>query len=247
MKSFGRETENGESLNMKQNGLKKNFVHTIQQKILSGEYAIGQQLPTERELAAQIGVSRSLVNTGVLELAGQGFVRILPRQGTIVADYKRNGTLQVLAALMTCDSYRIDYPLLKDLIELRILVECESARLASATIAPDELDALAAQVRAMQASNPPEGAVAPMLRFHYLLTQYSGNSVYTMTFKSFESTIERLMRQHLQTAPDLPKSVKQHESILRALEARDPEESAACVRNSILQGVSALQRLYERD
>jgi DNA-binding FadR family transcriptional regulator len=232
---------------MKQNGLKKNFVHTIQQKIFSGEYVIGQQLPTERELATQLGVSRSLVNTGVLELANQGFVRILPRQGTVVADYKRNGTLQVLAALMNCDSYRLDYPLLKDLIELRILVECESARMASKTITPEELLALSAEIRAMQASNPPENAAKPMLRFHYLLTQYSGNAVYAMTFKSFEGTILRLMRQHLQTAPDLPKSVKQHESLVRALEAGDAEESAACTRICILQGVSALKKLYEQE
>lgn len=231
---------------MKQNGLKKNFVHTIQQKIFSGEYAIGEQLPTERELAAQIGVSRSLVNTGVLELASQGFVHILPRQGTVVADYKRNGTLQVLAALMNCDSYRIDYPLLKDLIELRILVECESARLASATITTEELSLLSAEIRAMQVCNPPQNAAVPMLRFHYLLTQYSGNSVYAMTFKSFESTILRLMQQHLQTSPDLPKSVKQHESLVRALEARNPEESVTCVRNCILQGVKALKKLYEQ-
>lgn len=231
---------------MKQNGLKKNFVHTIQQKIFSGEYAIGEQLPTERELAVQIGVSRSLVNTGVLELASQGFVHILPRQGTVVADYKRNGTLQVLAALMNCDSYRIDYPLLKDLIELRILVECESARLASATITTEELSLLSAEIRAMQVCNPPQNAAVPMLRFHYLLTQYSGNSVYAMTFKSFESTILRLMQQHLQTSPDLTKSVKQHESLVHALEARNPEESVTCVQNCILQGVKALKKLYEQ-
>jgi DNA-binding GntR family transcriptional regulator len=67
-----------------------------------------------------------------------------------------------------------------------------------------------------------------------------------MTFKSFEATILRLMRQHLQTAPDLPKSVKQHESLVCALEARSPEESAACTRTCILQGVKALKQLYEQ-
>ena len=76
----------------------------MQQKIFSGEYQIGQQLPPERELAQELGVSRSLVNTGILELANQGFIRIIPRQGSIVADYKKNGTLQVLSALMNCDS-----------------------------------------------------------------------------------------------------------------------------------------------
>lgn len=230
---------------MKQNGLKKSFVHTIQQKIFSGEYPIGQLLPTERELAAELGVSRSLVNTGILELANQGFVHILPRQGTIVADYKRNGTLQVLSALMGCNSFRLDYPLLKDLVDLRILIECESARLASANATGEELATLSALIQEMKASAPPENAASAMLRLHYLLTQYSGNAVYAMTFKSFEATILRLMQQHLQTAPDLPKSVKLHESLVRALWAHDSEASAQGARACILHGMNALKILYE--
>lgn len=230
---------------MKQNGLKKSFVHIIQQKIFSGEYPIGQLLPTERELAAELGVSRSLVNTGILELANQGFVHILPRKGTVVADYKRNGTLQVLSALMNYDSFRFDYPLLKDLVDLRILIECEAARLASSNATGDELDTLSTLVQCMQNSNPPENAAKPMLRFHYLLTQYSGNAVYAMTFKSFETTILRLMQLHLRTAPDLPKSVKLHESLVRALWAHDSEASAQYARACILHGMNALKKLYE--
>jgi len=230
---------------MKQNGLKKSFVHVIQQKIFSGEYPIGQQLPTERELAIQIGVSRSLVNTGILELANQGFVRILPRQGTVVADYKRNGNLQVLSALMNCDSYRFDDQLLTNLIDLRLLIECESVRLACEHATGDDLATLTALIHSMKNSTPPENAAEPMLHFHYLLTQYSGNAVYAMTFKSFESTTLRLMRQHLQVAPDLPKSVKLHESLVHALELRDPEASALGVRACILHGADALKKVYE--
>ena len=229
---------------MKQNGLKKTFVHTIQQKIFSGEYQIGQQLPPERELATELGVSRSLVNTGILELANQGFVRIIPRQGSVVADYKRTGNLQVLSALMDCDSYRLDYPLFANLVDLRILVEAECARLASARATGEEIDTLSTLVHCMKTASAPEAAAEPMLRFHYLLTQYSGNAVYAMTFKSFESTIFRLIQQHLLGAPDLPKSVKLHESLVRALEARDAEMSAHCVRLCILHGMSALKKSF---
>ena len=245
-KLFGEEAENGESQRMKQNGLKKTFVHVMQQKIFSGEYAVGQQLPTERELAAELGVSRSLVNTGILELANQGFVRILPRQGTVVADYKRNGNLQVLSALISCDSFRLDYPLLKDLVDLRILVECESARLASENATGEDLETLRTLIHCVQTSNPPKHAAKPLLRFHYLLTQYSGNSVYAMTFKSFESTILRLIELHLTAAPDLPKSVKLHESLVRALELHDPDASDQCARACIMHGLSAIKRFYEK-
>lgn len=229
---------------MKQNGLKKSFIHTMQQKIFSGEYQIGQQLPPERELAAELGVSRSLVNTGILELASQGFVRIIPRQGSVVADYKRNGNLQVLSALMSAEDFRFDHQLFSNLVDLRILIECESARLSSARTTGDEIDTLMTLVKCIKNSSPPENAAEPMLRFHYLVTQYSGNAVYAMTFKSFESTILQLMRQHLILAPDLPKSVKLHESLVRALEMRDAEASAQCARLCILHGTSVLKKAF---
>ena len=126
----------------KQEGLKKSFVYTMQCKIISGELQIGQQLPPERELAAQMGVSRSLVNTGILELEEQGFVRVSPRQGSIVADYKKNGTLQVLIALMNCDTPVLDYPLFCNMVDLRVLVECECARLASVHARSTDIDRL---------------------------------------------------------------------------------------------------------
>ncbi len=229
---------------MKQEGLKKSFVHAMQQKIFSGEYQVGQQLPPERELARELGVSRSLVNTGILELASQGFIRIIPRQGSIIADYKRNGTLQVLSALMSCDSFRLDYPLFCNLADLRVLIECECARLASAHATAEEIEVLHVLARCIKSAEHPLDAVEPIVRFHYLLTQYSGNAVYVMTFKSFEKTITRLVRQHLTLAPDIPRSTKLHESIARSLEARDAEASAQNVRLCILQGVNALKKLY---
>ena len=218
----------------------------MQQKIFSGEYQIGQQLPPERELALELGVSRSLVNTGILELANQGFIRIIPRQGSIVADYKKNGTLQVLSALMNCDSFRLDYPLFCNLLDLRVLIECECARLASKNATADEIETLRVLARYIKNVTHPLDAVEPVCRFHYLLTQYSGNAVYSMTFKSFEGTITRLVRQHLTLQPDIPKSAKLHESLVRSIEARDAEASAQNVRLCILQGMNALKKLYQQ-
>ncbi|MDP3447051.1 MAG: FCD domain-containing protein [Eubacteriales bacterium] len=229
---------------MKQEGLKKSFVHAMQQKIFSGEYQVGQQLPPERELAQELGVSRSLVNTGILELASQGFIRIIPRQGSIIADYKKNGTLQVLSALMSCDSFRLDYPLLCNLVDLRVLIECESARLASLHASAEEIETLRVLAQCIKNAAHPLDAVEPMVRFHYLIILYSGNAVYSMTFKSFENTISRLIRQHLTLAPDIPKSAKLHESIVQALQAHDAESSAQNVRLCILHGMNALKKLY---
>ncbi|HWQ06105.1 MAG TPA: FCD domain-containing protein [Feifaniaceae bacterium] len=229
---------------MKQEGLKKSFVHDMQQKIFSGELQIGQQLPPERELAAQLDVSRSLVNTGIMELESQGFVRIMPRQGSVVADYKRNGTLQVLVALMNCDSYIIDYPLFCNMVDFRVLIECECARLACVHATGSDLDMLAALINRISNSTEPLGAVEPLVRFHYVITQISGNAVYAMSYKSFETVVTRLVNQHLSLAPDLPKTVRLHEALLSAISARDPEKSAQCMRLCLLQGMNTIKKLY---
>ncbi|MBA4347251.1 MAG: hypothetical protein C0413_00135 [Clostridiales bacterium] len=230
---------------MKQEGLKKSFVHAMQQKIFSGEYQIGQQLPPERELAQILGVSRSLVNTGILELANQGFIRIIPRQGSIVADYKKNGTLQVLNALMNCDSFRLDFPLFSNLVDLRILIESECARLASLHATAEEINILRDLAQQIHNVAQPLDAAEPILRIHYLLTQYSGNAIYAMTFKSFEGTILRLIRQHITLAPDIPKSAKLHAALVHSLEQHDADASVQNVRLCILQGVTALKKLYQ--
>jgi len=230
---------------MKQEGLKRAFVREMQQKIFSGELQIGQQLPPERELAVLYGVSRSLINTGILELEKQGFVRIIPRQGSIVADYKRNGTLDVLVALTGCEAKLVDYPLFCNMVDMRVLVECECARLASIQATLEELDMLGALVHCMRVCANPLDAAEPLVTFHYRVTQISGNAVYAMTFKSFEPMVKNLVRQHLTAAPDLPKTAKLHGDLLAAMYARDMERSAQCMRVCLLQGMSAMKKLYK--
>ena len=69
-------------------------------KILSGELRPGDRLPAERDMAAQLGVSRSSLHHAVLQLETQGFLEIEPRRGTVVADYRKHPTPSSLSALV---------------------------------------------------------------------------------------------------------------------------------------------------
>ena len=62
------------------------FVPQIENMILSGELAIGEQLPPARELSARMGVSRPVISAGLIELEKMGFVEIVARQGVYVSD-----------------------------------------------------------------------------------------------------------------------------------------------------------------
>ncbi len=69
--------------------LKDLFVKELENKILSGELKVGDKLPSERELASSMQVSRAVVNAGIAELEQKGFLIIKPRIGTFVENFIR--------------------------------------------------------------------------------------------------------------------------------------------------------------
>lgn len=76
------------------------FVSAIEDKILSGELKVGDRLPPARQLCQDMGVSLTVVNAGITELAAKGFVVVKPRHGTYVADYRMQGTTETMVAMM---------------------------------------------------------------------------------------------------------------------------------------------------
>ena len=76
------------------------FVSQMESMILSGELKPGEQLPTERELAARTDVSLAVVHSGITRLAEAGFLRVAPRKGVYVTDYLRTGNLETLNAIL---------------------------------------------------------------------------------------------------------------------------------------------------
>lgn len=127
---------------LKAESLKSLFVKQIEAKIISGELEPGDRLPPERELASQMGISRSIINSGILELASKGFVEIMPRKGTIVVDYKNEGTAQILTSIMNYNQEKFDIRLFNGMMDTRLLIEAESARCAAKSRVDEDMDIL---------------------------------------------------------------------------------------------------------
>ena len=200
--------------------LKAGFVEIMEAKIFSGELKPGDRLPPERELALQLGISRGSVNQGILDMARMGFLRIVPRRGTFVADYVRNATPETLAAIMSYDSALVDSALFKDLMELRILVERECTRLACANLTPESLETLQKRLAAVLAASD-EDAAEEVYLFHKCITEISGNAAYAIVFQSFEKMIRNLIREHYKSREELAISIPKFEMLTEAISRRD--------------------------
>lgn len=84
------------------------FVRRLADMIQSGELRVGEHLPPERQLAEQMGVSKSVAHSGLAELARIGLVTIKPQSGTYVADYMVTGNLETFNAIVRFNGNHLD-------------------------------------------------------------------------------------------------------------------------------------------
>ena len=224
--------------------LKEICVQEILTKILSGELKPGDRLPPERELAEAMGISRSSVNHGIMELETMGFLSITPRRGTVVNNYRTHPTPQSLAAVMRYSSAQMEQSLFSDLMDTRLLIEVESARLACTNIYDTTLAKMKKLVEEL--SKEPEDPTEILYRFHYLLTAASGNSVYSMIYRGFEMVLCTLIRQHYSMrGEDIKESAQLHGELLDAIIRKDEKTAQELARRILTQGITVLQERYD--
>lgn len=204
--------------------IKNSFKDIMQGRILSGELKPGDKLPPERELAAQLGISRGSVNQGILDLERMGFLRVVPRKGTFVAEYVRNATPQTLTAIMNYDSAKIDAPLFRDLADMRILIERESVRLACKKASSDDFDRLYELANRIY-STEGEELISALYDYHRFLVQMGGNAGYLLVFQSFEIMILNAIRVHYKSTEEKRRCLPIYSELTVAMANRDGEKA----------------------
>ena len=226
--------------------LKKNFVDEIQSRILSGALRPGERLPPERELAEQMGISRGSVNQGILDLERMGFLRVIPRKGTFVADYIQNATSQTIAAIMNYDSTLYDAELFRGFMDLRILIERECVRLACLrmnTASMQLLDELTERIYSVEG----DALTDALYQFHHTLTQLSGNAAYAIVFQSFELVLRNMMKAHYSDRRELEKCLPLYGRLADALRSKDGAKADDYLLRILSMASDYLDMMLRRD
>lgn len=216
----------------------------LERRIFSGELAVGERLPPERDLAKLLGVSRSLVNLAILDLESMGFVRIVPRQGTFVADYKTQSTPQMLLSLMTHGAEDANAELFASMMETRRLLETECARLVTEKASDEEIQKLSSLLDDMRSTREPAQFSAANFRFHRAMLAASGNIVYAMIFQSFEQVVLYYVTSYFTTPERISLSIAQHEKLMEALKTRNAPLAKTEIERIMEEGISNLTRMF---
>ena len=166
------------------------FVQQIENMILSGELAIGEQLPPARELSVKMGVSRTVISAGLVELEKLGFVEIRTRQGVFVCDYRRKGSLETLIAIMRYNGGAMRKNEVKSLLETRDAMECLCLVCEKNDVA--ELEKLSPILDSIRDARNADEAAERVFSFHHELAIMSGNVLLPLLYYSFKTQGEYL-------------------------------------------------------
>src|SRR5712692_3448962 len=152
--------------------LYEQIVQQVEESIHKGALKPGNQLPPERELAHQFGVSRTAVREAVKALREKGLVEAYPGRGTFVTNGTSHAIRQSLDRMIRITQPDGNIPL----IEVREILEPEIAARAAARANEKDVAALREAFAAMDhASDNAEAFIEADLDFHLALAEASGN------------------------------------------------------------------------
>ncbi|ADH64954.1 transcriptional regulator, GntR family [Allomeiothermus silvanus DSM 9946] len=186
----------------------------LREAILGGRLVPGERI-SEPGLAETLGISRTPVREALQRLAQEGLVELVPAKGARVRVLRPEEVREVY--------------------EVRALLEAEAARLAARHASLDELSHLAGLLAALD-SIPRECYLEQMqvdFEFHTRLVEAAHNRTLARIYGDLRSSLA-LVRSFQQTLSQHPKTRQQHQNILHALRQRDPEQAALAAREHVL-------------
>lgn len=207
------------------------LVEALGDRIRDGVIAPGDKLPTEAEVMAEFGVSRTVVREAISKLQASGLVQTRHGIGTFVAEPSEAASFRITPEQMAT---------LRDVIavlELRIGVETEAAGLAAQRRSDDNLRAMRTALDAFAAANEQgRDAVGADFQFHLEIARATQNAHFAELMNTLGAMI--IPRARLEGADVVSEERRtylrrvnaEHESIFEAIAAQDSDAARAAMR-----------------
>lgn len=202
------------------------LAHKLGTAILSGQYAPGDVLPGEVAFAEELKVSRSAYREAIQVLAAKGLVASRPKAGTRVLPRERWNLLdpEVLAWAFAGEP---DVAFVRDLFELRSIIEPAAARLAAQRRTKDDVRVMREALAAMRRHTLTTDAGRAADRdFHDAILRATGNHAMVVLSASIGAAVH-WTTQFKQRTRELPRNpIPDHARVLEAIASGDADAAA---------------------
>ena len=160
--------------------------HRLVGDVLAGRFAPGERLPTQRALAAELGVNLASVREGVKRLEQLGLVEVRHGDAMRVRDWRLHGGPDVLVHLIA-PAGSLDVEMVRAVMEARRLLLSESARLAAAHRTPEQAALLASLAEQVADADDDEAAQHLDFAWYAVLIEAAANVVFLLVMNSIRA------------------------------------------------------------
>lgn len=235
--------ETGEDMSEKNQKLYEEIADRLIQRIQSGELQPGDRLPSERVLAKEYSVSRSVIREAFRFMERMGCVDSRVGEGTFVKSPEISDIADPLSILFMQDD---EMPL--ELIETRLILETAVARLAALRRTDEQLGEMRRTLKEMQLDILKGGkGIEQDAKFHAQLAEAAGNRALKIVISTCSEVLSRSMEvtQQIEGVPQY--ALIDHENILEAIEKQDDKAAESYMRGHLHKAHENLQKAQEKD
>lgn len=222
--------------------LSESVAARLEGMIVSGELAPGRRLPSERDLARMLGVSRGLVREAIHELALKGLVHRRQGRGTEVRGPYRSEFTSAIVGYLTQHAREV-----AELLDFREALEPPIAARAAERATGADVQRLHRISARLEAEGDPERAADLDAEFHHAIALATRNHVLVKLVETSMEALNQTRRRNLQTPERRQMSREAHRVILAAIEAGDAAIAEQAMTNHIRGVASLLMRAEDDD
>ena len=213
-------------------------------KIQRGLYQPGEKLPTEPEVMAEQGVSRTVVREAMSRLQAAGLVETRHGVGTFVLTPSATPAEAVAINLTVSDVLAM--------LELRVSVETEAAGLAALRRSEEQLTLMRRALDDFdEKAGRGESTVDADFRFHLQIALVTGNKYFEDFYRRLG--VSTIPRTRLDLSKFMPEPTEtymvrlnfEHRSILDAIAQKDPQTASAGMRMHLSSSYKRLRQAIE--
>lgn len=206
--------------------LYEQLVHRLREYIEEAGLQAGDRLPSERELAERLGVSRNTLKQATVALEVQGLVEIRHGGGT----YLRSDTLSAEPIATMLERKQR----LPDILDAREALETKLAELAATRRTDDDLAEMDAAIEAMRRTIKSDGlGDEDDRRFHSAVTAAAHSPILAEFYRQLAPQISESRIESLRQPGRPASSLVQHQRIVEAIRAGAPKRAVTAVRGHV--------------
>jgi len=215
-------------------------------RIVRGDYAQGQILPSGDELAAQLGVSRTVVREGFRVLAEKGLVVARQRAGTRVRP-RADWNLVDPDVIRWQRQAGPDLQFFRDLSEVRLTVEVQASRLAARRAGPGEIERMRGLLQEMELALADRDAyIRADLELHATILRATHNALLAQLSHTISEGLVASRDLTVRTDGSMEGALALHADVIEAIAAGDEVRAAAVMTRLVERAMGDIESILGR-